>query len=227
MRLRAFVVLAASMMLPAEAECQSLWVGLRGGIVRARQVDDYGPSASLGGAAVGLATVLEVRPWLGLEADFFFTEKGWRHPGSGGSSLDYLEIPMLVRLAIPGTDVDADPDLGVRPFVLVGAVRSFLVGCSTIIAKDGYGTTDGHRRPTRFDDHQFGSCSSYDPGHRDAGAQVGAGVSLRRLQYQVTLEARHTRGLTDIRSGPLPQTCGPCTLTNRVSSVLAGVVMRM
>jgi hypothetical protein len=226
MRLAKLVALIASVVLSADAEGQSFWIGARGGVAMAKQVDDYGPSSTLPGASAGLAAVFEVRTWYGFEVDAFFTQKGWRQ-GVDWTGLDYLEIPLLLRLAIPRTDIDQGPDLGFQPFIVGGPVQALLMRCQTHYFLDhpNSGSSGGQRR---LNDgmHQFGDCRAYGQGHDDFGLTFGGGVTLRRAKHHVTMEVRHTKGFADVRSGPAPTACSRCTITNEVTTVLVGAVLR-
>ena len=132
----------------------------------------------------------------------------------------------MLRLAIPLTDIEASPDLGLQSFMLVGPSHSFLMKCHEgFRGSINEGTTDGLIRRAN-QPRQFALCNRYANPHDDTGLVFGAGVTLRRAHQRITFEVRHTKGLTDLRAGPRPPDCSRCTLTNRVTSILIGANLR-
>src|SRR5687768_4862201 len=109
------VLLLAAFICAERLEAQALFVGIRGGQATSRQywrgfegcsddacfVDTKGKTdPRLPGLTGGLAVTFEWTSWIALETDLLFVEKGMRDPGSD-LRIEYLELPMLLRLAVP------------------------------------------------------------------------------------------------------------------------------
>ena len=224
--------LALSMLLVVSSSGdaqQTVLLGARAGYVAARQVDDFGSSSALPGGSAGFAALFDITTWFGVEADVLYTQKGWRMDRAW-LGLDYLELPLLMRLAVPLTDIDAGPDPGLQPFVLLGSTHSFLVKCSRGGLSFDEPNSGIFGRPTRTSSHsQFPtSCARYARPDSDLGLTIGTGVTLRRPRGHLTFEVRHTKGFENVVTAgrQLYPPCHRCTITNRATQLLFGATVR-
>jgi len=211
MRLLTAVVTCAIACSAVAAQAQQLLLGGRIGRTSAMQhLSD--PSFDYGrreGLSTGVAATLELRSWFALEMEGLYAEKGARIDGFYEMRIDYLDVPLLARVASPVALYN------LRPFLVAGLAPSVELHCS------GYTTN-----PVAY------SSSSNPPGtvplncddqrrhHTDRGEVFGGGILLNRGRMQFTAEFRRTRG-QDI-SG---YDC--CQLRNDVTSILIGAVNRL
>lgn len=118
-------------------------------------------------------------------------------PAGGGMRLDYVELPLLLRLGVPlGNTVGA--------YVLLGATVGVKAGCSVNIEVGGSSNSA-----------DCGATDDFRP--LDAGATGGAGVAIRLSEgLSVTLDALYNAGLVDFSDGPTGD-------RHRALTVLAGM----
>lgn len=166
----AAVALAAA---PAAAEAQSGF-GIVGGVNFATLSGDGAGDAGhrtglvLGGfAAIPLGNVLTFRP------EVVYTQKGATYELAGverGLQLDYIEIPILLRIGVP---------VGMGLHALAGPTMAFELSCSSEVEGGGVDLS--------------GDCD--DDEERKSflvGGQVGAGVDLPLGATVLSLDGRYT-----------------------------------
>lgn len=165
---------------------QEFAIGFRGGLnagytlyeveVAAREVRP--------GLLAGGTLAYHWRPWVGVQTELLFTQKGWAAAeGEGGMRMSYLEIPILLKLQHPSS---------LQPRILLGPTFGLEVDCSF----DAIGGTD------RVDcDHPQISLSrpSFDTGLM-AGVGIGRWVGPGTLSFDMLFDF----GLTDVIREPLP-----------------------
>ncbi len=68
------------------------------------------------GVSLGLGTQV-----VGVGAEALFAQRGLKSDGTGGTKLDYLDVPVYLKLRVPSP--------GVAPFAYIGPQVSFEVNC--------------------------------------------------------------------------------------------------
>jgi outer membrane protein with beta-barrel domain len=117
------------------------------------------------GVSVGFGAQL-----LGIGAEALFAQRGLSSDGIGGAKLDYLDIPVYLKLQVPSP--------GIAPFGYLGPQVSFEVNCSN-------GDLD---------------CSDNGRSTTDYAGVIGAGVKFGGgSKVGVTVEARYVYGLKDLK----------------------------
>lgn len=143
-----------------------------------------------------------------IEPEVLYSQKGTEVEGTGSNadlegkvSLDYIEVPVLLKFKVPVSNS------GFRPFLFAGPAIGFEVNCSL----DGEilsvtGSTD---------------CDETSVVHTkspDFGGTVGGGIEFRAGMQAVRLDARYTHGFTDINdSGDTRE------IKNRVFALTVGL----
>lgn len=183
---------------PAAAEAQSGF-GIVGGVNFATfSGDDAGDAGHrtgllLGGfAAIPLGNVLTFRP------EVVYTQKGATFETAGveqGLQLDYIEVPILLRIGVP---------VGMGLHALAGPTMAFELSCSSDLEGGGVDVS--------------GDCGD-DEDRKSflVGFQAGAGVDLPLGATVLSLDGRYTFDLESF----LDEAAGD--LSNRVWSVTASV----
>jgi hypothetical protein len=117
------------------------------------------------GVSLGLGAQL-----LGVGAEALFAQRGLSSDGTGDAKLDYLDIPVYLKLQVPSP--------GIAPFGYVGPQVSFEVNCKN-------GDLD---------------CSDNGHSTTDYAGVVGAGVKFGGSgKVGFTVEARYVYGLKDLK----------------------------
>lgn len=206
---RTFLLLAflacASARAPSVA-AQPVFVGVKSGIAWTEQIEaargfEYDTTAKrefVGGFVVRGA----LTPWLSLQGELFFMEKGDRR-----IEVWYLDAPVLMRLSTPGSL------LGVEPIVTAGVVPGVEVSCEGGLEE--LPTTLGHAGRRRF---RPILCDNERTDRSDWALLFGVGISRPVEEMPFTLEVRYLKGMTDVTSG-FPEK----VRYNRSLSVLFGV----
>jgi hypothetical protein len=120
------------------------------------------------GLRAGLSTVLQASPMVGMQLGLAYVQKGGTESPLAGIDhtlrIDYLEVPLLLRLAIPSSRAS--------PQFVLGPTVSFATSCSSTRRGGStalyYGTD-----PASLD------CESEGVGSVDFGATGGLGLDLR------------------------------------------------
>lgn len=117
------------------------------------------------GVSVGFGAQL-----LGIGAEALFAQRGLSSDGTGDAKLDYLDIPVFLKLQVPSPSI--------APFGYLGPQVSFEVNCSN-------GDLD---------------CSDNGRSTTDYAGVIGAGVKFGGSgAVGVTVEARYVYGLKDLK----------------------------
>lgn len=181
------LILTATLALFETARGQDLSVGIRAGPNAAYtlfEVEAREAREVRGGILAGGVFAYSFRPWLALQTEFLFTQKGWSgYDRQGGMRISYLELPILLRIQHPGR---------LRPHLLVGPSFALEVGCSF----------DEEPRTGRVDcDH---SLISLERPIIDAGLMVGGGIRRTLGPGDVDLDLLLSLGVRDTIREPLP-----------------------
>jgi len=219
MRRVSYVVMAvcAAGLVAGQAEAQSREIGFKLGpsFATLSGIDD-GIGNDLPGASVntttrsGLAAGGFFRVGFGpasIQTELLYAQKGGGVEGTDpdlGSAevtleLDYVEVPVLLRLAIPA-------GMLLRSYVYAGPAVAFEVGCHARVEALGLSFTD--------------DCDDDDFNRRkvDAGLMFGGGLGLPVGVGGILLEARYTMGLINLDDNP--DSTGD--VKNRALNVFAG-----
>jgi hypothetical protein len=126
--------------------------------------------------------------------------------GSSQLELDYLEVPVLLRLALPAGTVS--------PFLFAGPAASFELGCSMSISLGGF--------------EESGDCDDVDEEmgsierrKLDVAALVGGGVGFPLGAGNLLFQARYSLGLLDLNESEN----GDVSIKNRSFSLSAGFAL--
>jgi hypothetical protein len=148
------------------------------------EIDERSSREVRGGALVGGVLSYRIRPWLAIQPEVHFIQKGWASAeGEGGMRLTYLEVPILLRLEHPG---------GLKPHFMVGPSFGFEIGCS-FDEMSGTGRVDC--------DHPL---ISMDRAAIDTGVMAGAGIGRSVGSGILFFDALLSIGLSDVLREPLP-----------------------
>ncbi|HEU4995068.1 MAG TPA: hypothetical protein VFT29_09610 [Gemmatimonadaceae bacterium] len=161
------------------------------------------------GATAAATALVELFPWLGLQAEAAYAERGGRQGQFYEMRIDYLELPLLARAATPFAYH------GLRAVLLGGVSWGVEYRCS------------GYTVPPTILNRSSpppGSvpldCSSQRLRYSDRGRVVGGGIQLDHGEYRFSLEARRFRG-RDIAG----YSC--CALTNDATAITIGAARRL
>jgi hypothetical protein len=174
-RLAPAVLLLAALALPAPARALGLDLGIKGGVsvseIQSDLLDVSNRTGFVGGGSLGIALV----PGFVIQPEVLFVRKGAKLPadlGSGTVDVDYLEIPLLLRLSLLPVKGPVD----VR--VLAGPVASFNSSGTPSLAE------------TRADLKKIKDA--------DYGVAVGSALAFQPGGMRIVAEGRYTFGLTDV-----------------------------
>lgn len=170
----------------ATGGAQSVLVGVRAGETSARQQGDYHvPGLTydrVRGRTAGLVGTVEIGPWLALQGEALYVEKGARMRTWYEIRLDYIEVPLSVRLSTP-------PLFGLRAFLVRGNSMSWETQCSgytTPLTTQSRSVVPAGRIAIR--------CAEYRGVRGDRGVIAGWGLSFDRGRTQLALDVRRVRG---------------------------------
>lgn len=191
----------------ATAQSRPIRLGVLGGVNLAKLSTSFDgifePDQRVG-AVVGAQLFVPLSPALGLEIDGQYSMKGAKIAISGVSAtgqLDYLELPVLLRL-----DIASNAESRVVPFVVVGPSVAMRTGCSLKGGAFGLSVSLGCARlesalTTKFKTFDFSGV-------------VGGGLDFTAGTNRISLGARYTYGLIDIGNVG--------SVRNRAISLMAG-----
>jgi hypothetical protein len=190
-RTRFLVTIGLISILPStlveSARAQTLSVGVRAGPSGAYtlfEVEAQEAREPRGGILAGGILGYSLRPWLAIQTELLFTQKGWGgYAREGGMRVSYLELPILLRLQHTGR---------LQPHLLAGPSLALEVGCSF----------DEEPRTGRVDcDH---SLISLERPTIDLGLMIGGGVARSLGPGDVDLDLLLSLGTRDVIQEPLP-----------------------
>jgi hypothetical protein len=202
-------VLVAALLVAAPAAAQSPYVGARLGASRA----SFGGPAALSfdsprrGLVAGVLAGWRFGERLALQSEITWIRKGARGTLQGVEGaipadleLNYVQIPLLLRLSLP-------TPLGVRPVLLAGGAMSLETHCSVFTEESELALTH--------------DCASPDSLERrtstDWSALFGAGLECDAGPVLIGVEARYDLGLVGVSD--------VAGLKNRAGVLTAGVIL--
>ena len=179
---------AIGALAPSAAQGQTPYLGVQlGGTLStfggsAAQLESHRGGLVAGailGLRLGRAVALESAPaWVQKGAEG--TLQGFEEPIATDLEIDYLQLPLLLRLTLP-------TGLAARPVLLAGGAVAFRLGCSAATAESELALT--------YD------CAASDAAEPLAGTDWsligGAGVEIDLGRSALALEARYDRSLGD------------------------------
>ncbi len=183
----AVLVLAAVAMSPAPAAAQGL--GLGGGLNLSRLVGENQTivrSEQRTGLNLGGTFSLRLMRALTLQPEVYYSQKGQEQEFASGTgpsglatlSLDYVEVPVLAKITLPGTR-------SIRPHIAAGPAFAWNVRCKYDVETES--------------SNEGGDCAdnpgALEFGKADRGGVAGGGALLSLGVIGVVLEARVVRGL--------------------------------
>jgi hypothetical protein len=201
------VAALAAPLVPAAAHSQGgdrlplgIWAGVTSSTFRGS--DAPGPT-NLAGFSAGVFTQWRFAPYLALQPEIDFTQKGSDELDAASGSLftmhirlTYIEVPVLLRMDAPAVGP-------LTPFALAGPEVAFKVGCSVVVG----GLAGGF------------SCADLPPAaSTDFGGVLGAGVAFNVAGRRYGLSARYDAGFTNAFTGN--------DAKNRAWTLLLGTVFR-
>jgi hypothetical protein len=199
------------LVLAASVQAQTFHVGGHVGRTSAKQHvgDPVSTYQVVHGLSAGAFGRLALTPWLAVQADVVYAQKGARWYSSYEMRLDYLEAPLTVRLASPV------PLFGARPYLYSGVAPSVELRCGGYTTPPSILSVYPGPAPVALD------CLSQRQRYTDRGTVLGGGVSLQRGRNEVALELRRVRGEDISGYGAC------CRLRNDVTTLLLGVSRRL
>lgn len=156
------------------------------------------------GFLVGGFAVVRLSPVFAFQPEVLYAQKGaggsFTEEGSTASvefQLSYLEVPLLLRLDVPG-------GTAARPFLLVGPSVALNVGCEVEASFDGVtGSADCDEE------------DAAEPQSVDFGGLVGGGLEFPLGTRSLSVGVRYTYGFSDVFDG--------ADVQNRTLGIVAGL----
>lgn len=162
------------------------------------------------GLNAGVFMKIPLGGMLSLQPEVHYAQNGVSITSSAGSvssidlKLDYVEVPVLLRLDAGGAGA------AVHPILLAGASAAYRIKCS--LSGTGGGTSVSQQCDS--------GTSSEDPFKKSDFSLVGgAGIAFASMGHSLSLQARYTHGLSSIATNNT-DTSNP---KNRAFAVLLGI----
>ncbi|MDQ6611781.1 MAG: PorT family protein [Gemmatimonadota bacterium] len=165
------------------------------------------------GLNVGVFARIPLAGMVSLQPEVHYAQNGVTLEATGGEvgkldlHIDYVEVPVLLRLDIPTGS-------SIHPILLAGASAAYRVKCQLS------GGASGATASFDCESNPGSSSTSVDPFKKsDFSVVGGAGLALTSMGRSISLQARYTLGLqtiaTDTADGIKPK--------NRALSILLGI----
>lgn len=173
--------------------------------------DDVGDVDSRTGLVVGGLVHYRLSDLLAVQPELLYSQKGAKfsetlfgEPISGTFKLDYLEVPVLLRVDVP----TGGPEL--RPSVHAGPTFALELSCK--VSFSGFGESGTEDCDSDIDS---------DRRTVDLGMALGGGLDVAFRGGTLLIEARYTLGLRTLDSSSNPE-----DVKNRVWSITFGYRLR-
>ncbi len=200
------VLFAASLAVP-QASAQNIKLGVKGGVniatIGGSDADSLGDTKSKVGLVAGAFAEFMVGDIIGIQPEVLYSQKGVKSDDLGVDAkikLDYIEVPVLVKVNVP---VEGSK---VRPSFFVGPAIAFKASCKL------QGSSGGTSASIDCEDAGANIKST------DFGATAGGGIAFDVGGAEVGVEVRYTLGFTKIDDDP-----DPFDIKNRVFSIMGTV----
>ena len=180
-------------LVAASSASAQLAVGFRGAAnVSSPRVTENGgapaiPYRSRTGLTVGATADLGVTPWLAIQLEGRYTQLGTRQEEAGVTGVlrvSYVELPLVVRVALP---VRESP---LTPHLFAGGFVRFKTACDIRFS----GTVSL--------DLDCGTAGVGDLRSHDLGVVFGGGADVRLGPGEVTLDVEYALGLRNVALDP-------------------------
>lgn len=181
-------LLAANVVFPRTTVAQAVTVGLRVGATRSSVVSGWDGSRR-NGITAGLSARLQVTPVVGLQLEALYSQKG-RRAGDQHLFLDYVEVPVLVRLSLPHRL------LGLTVSGLGGVTAATELSCRWRTAS-GVDSEPGAPISYVVDADCIGLRNQLN----DFGLVAGAQLERRLAVGHLTIEGRYVHGTKNLSYG--------------------------
>ena len=181
---------------------KGLEVGVKGGLNFSNYYDSS--EGWKRGFCAGVFSNFEMSTVFGIRAEFIYTQKGAKHlvyiqypTGTSMTALDYLEIPIFVKLT--------EPTQGMfRPYLLVGPYVAYNLAATLKWEYDG-----------DVDEYDLDD----DIKDWDYGIAIGGGFDLVMPVGKIVFDGRYTVGLTSFKEDS--------DIKNRAISFMLGYSLRL
>ena len=142
--------------------------------------------------SVGITYRLRIAPAVVFQPELLRVQRGWAEQSHPTLSLNYVELPLLLRLGAVSRD-----GWPVLPTFTLGSSVSVVTKCA--LTNPDLARVEG----TGCDQRITGSFTEdYGINRVDFGAILGIGTEVRLSQTVIGLEGRYELGLTNIRRNP-------------------------
>ncbi|HEX8690826.1 MAG TPA: porin family protein [Longimicrobium sp.] len=202
---------AAALVLGAAsgAAAQGISVGVKAGVnVATLGGDDVEDADSRIGLVGGAFLVYRFSDMLAIQPEVLYSQKGASFSDTEGEltvKLDYVDVPVLLRLNVPVTGSS------LRPSVFAGPVFSLRASCGAEAEFNG-GSVE-----VDCDELDEEGIAVKDT---DVGLAFGAGLDFPAGRATVTLDGRYTLGLSSIDDSDLD-----ADVKNRAFAVMLGIAI--
>ena len=164
-------------------------MGFQGGNNSATQPGVWYAPQRVNGAVAGVSAAFELGPYVAIQAEGLYSEKGARQGDRFFVRFKYLEFPVVARFSLP------DVAFCVQPFATLGFSRAREIGCFGFESWapptwNSAGIVPYPRTP--FD------CNYRVATIFDRGQIVGVGLLKARDRVRYTLELRKVHGTLDL-----------------------------
>ena len=165
------------------------------------------------GLNVGVFAKIPLAGMVSLQPEVHYAQNGVTLEGKGTEvrkldvRVDYVEVPVLLRLDIPTSS-------SIHPILLAGASAAYRVKCQ--LAASASGTS------MSFDCDAITGAGSTSPDplkKSDFSVVGGAGLAMTSMGRSISLQARYTHGLQNIAT----ETADGIKPKNRALSILLGI----
>ncbi len=193
---------------PAAANAQTLWLGPKTGANQATWTGEFGtpsnPFGSRTGLTAGATVSLGLGEVLAIQVEALYTQKGVAGPDEFRANVAYLEMPFLLKVALPLHAIH------IQPLAMAGLAPAVEISCGAL-ARGAY-IPEAPPPPPRP-----ANCISWRTEPRDVGLVLAAGFEVPLRRVKVSAEVRRTVGRSNIALG-----YEPLSSYNRVWSFLIG-----
>ncbi len=204
---------AASLFAAPSASAQGVKLGVKGGVniavniadIGGSDVDSLGPTKTKTGFVGGAFVEFMIGDIFAIQPEVLYSQKGIKIDSSSAElklKVDYIEIPVLLKINIPIEGSKVHPNVYAGPAVAFESSCKFAGSSGSVSAE------------VDCDDPQLGIMTT----STDFGLIFGGGLSFEVGGAEVGVDVRYTLGLTTIDDDD-----DPWDLKNKVISIMGTV----